>query len=117
MALGTKALSPYALDLLARSMAWMDHLWDENAGLLWSPGDVSNMMVSRHAEDHMVRETIWYALGLLMRSDSGDTERALQAISAVLDNQFDQPGKVYHGTFRRAPEEPHPPEFPIEWKD
>ncbi len=27
------------------------------------------------------------------------------------------PPAVYHGTFSRAPEEPHPPEDPVEWKD
>jgi hypothetical protein len=33
-----------------------------------------------------------------------------------LTYQFDQPDKVYHGTFYRAPEEPRPPEPATEWR-
>jgi hypothetical protein len=64
----------------------------------------------------MVRESAWYALGLFLRNGSGDVERAIRALEAILTFQFDEPGKVYHGTFYREPEEPHPPEPAIEWR-
>ena len=41
----------------------------------------------------------------------------VDAINSVLDYQFDEPGRVFHGTFKRAPQEPHPPENPTEWRD
>ena len=56
-----------------------------------------------------MRETSWYAAGLLLRNQPGDKERAIQAIEAVLKHQIDEPDQPYHGTFFRAPEEPHPP--------
>ena len=58
---------------------------------------------------HLVRETSWYAAGLLLRNQPGDHNRAIQAIEAVLAQQIDEPDQPYHGTFFRAPEEPHPP--------
>ena len=64
-----------------------------------------------------MRNSIWYGLGLLMRNDNGDTDRAIQVIGAVLDNQFDEPGTIYHGTFYRYVGEPHPPENPTTWRD
>jgi hypothetical protein len=89
-------------DVLSASMAWMDDLWDPDAGLLWT--------VDR--DRHMVRDTAWYALGLL---EQGRTERATAAIESVLAQQFQLAGTPYDGTFRRAPEEPDPPADPVMW--
>ncbi len=108
-------LDANAQQLLSASSAWMDQYWDEALGLLRSPGDVADPLHPQPGLDHMVRESAWYALGLLLRNGPGDVERAVRALGAVLTNQFDEPGRVYHGTFCRAPEEPHPPESPIEW--
>jgi len=94
----------------------MDQLWDEAAGLLWSPGEVWDPEIPDRPGWHMVRESVWYALGLLMRSRPGDADRAARVLDVVLNHQFDRPGQPYHGTFRRAPEEPDPPVEPIEWK-
>ncbi len=41
---------------------------------------------------------------------------AIHALDAVLACQFDEPDKVYHGTFFRAPEEACPPEPAVEWR-
>jgi len=116
MAKQVEDLAPQARDLLERSVAWMDRYWDAECGLLWSMGDISDPQSNDHAPYHIVRESAWYALGLLMRDRDGDTGRAVQALEAILPHQFDEPGKVYHGTFYRAPEEPHPPEPAIEWQ-
>ena len=111
-----KNLPPAARDLLTRSVAWMDRYWDEEAGLLWAMPDAADPLSDEHAPYHLVRESAWYALGLLMRDGEGDTARAIRALEAILPNHFDEPGKVYHGTFSRAPEEPHPPEPAIQWR-
>jgi hypothetical protein len=109
-------LMPAAQDLLERSVAWMDRYWDAERGLLWEMGEVADPHGSEHAPYHIVRESAWYALGLLMRDRAGDAGRAVQALETILAYQFDEPDRVYHGTFYRAPEEPHPPEPAIEWK-
>jgi hypothetical protein len=111
------ALDAYARDLLLSSMEWSDKYWDEGVGLLWAPANVADPHDATPAGSHMVRNTIWYALGLLMRNGEGDNERAAKAISAVLDYQLDEPGRPFHGTFYRAPEEAHPPVDALEWKD
>lgn len=119
----------FARDLTATATAWMDAHWDEHAALLWSspPGQEPHEQEAHDAHDthphphyHRVRETVWYALGLLMRDGPGDAERACRALGSVLDAQLDDPTAVYHGTFRRAPEEPDPPAppaTPIVWRD
>ncbi len=84
-------------------MAWMDELWDDNAGLLY------------RRDRHMTRETAWYALGLLQRGTDGDVERAHRALGRVIDNQFEAPGSPFDGTFRRAPQEADPPDDPVMW--
>lgn len=116
MAKHIRALDPKARQLAEASLAWMDDYWDEAAGLLRSPGDIADPRHPRPLETHMVRESGWYALGLLMRNGRGDLERAIHALDAMLTYQFDEPGRPYHGTFLRAPKEPHPPVEPIEWQ-
>jgi hypothetical protein len=93
-------------EVLEVSMAWLDDLWDEQAGLLWTAERTM----------HMTRETALYALGLLSRAQPGDNVRAVRALDVVLDNQYDSPGSSYDGTFRRGPEEPDmPPADPVMW--
>jgi hypothetical protein len=104
-----------------------DLLWDERAGMLWSaraqkkdtavkeePIRYQQEIKSRLRTErtHDVRRTSYYALGLLLRGKEGDRERALKALHAVLDQQIDKPGLLYHGTFYRSPEEAPPPTNP-----
>jgi hypothetical protein len=106
-----------ARDLAERSIAWMDGCWDEVAGLFRMPDD--SIYEHRHAgvPGHLVRGTAWYALGLLLRDAPGDRARACHALGRVLTYQFDAPGQPYHGTWRRSPYEPAPPENAAVWKD
>lgn len=90
--------------------AWMDTLWDPEQRLLRAGR-------SQAGHTHMIRETCWYAVGLLARGAGGDLERAASAIHGVLDHQFDAPGTVFHGTWRRWPDEPDPAAGAIEWRD
>ena len=89
-------------ELLAASLRFSETHWDDSAALLWSPAE-------GEAKVHCVRESAWYALGLLMRDRPGDTARAVRIIERVLANQFAAPGWPWDGTYRRAPEEADPP--------
>lgn len=110
-------LSAVERDLLLTAMAWSDRFWDEQMGLLWAPGDVVSPEHWQAAGRHTVRDSAWYALGLLLRDAPGDRRRAARTISAVLAYQYDVPGRPYHGTFLRYPQEPHPPHVAVEWRD
>lgn len=99
------ALSQHSRDLAERSVHWMDAHWDVQADLL---SIRSEERFSELSTVHHVRETSWYALGLLLRGAPGDVQRACQALQAVLRYQFDEPGAVYDGTWYRYMEEPHP---------
>lgn len=100
-------------ELAARAMALMDTLWDPDVRLLRYPA--ISLARSSHAwRTHGVRETAWYAVGLLMRADTG---RAAEALSSVLTHQYVAPGTPYDGTWRRSPQEPQPPAEPVLWDD
>ena len=109
-------LDPNARQLVASSVEWMDRYRDASMGLLWNPGEVADPRQPQPADHHMVRESGWYALGLLIRDGEHDLERTLRALDVILSHQFDEPDRPYHGTFLRAPEEPRPPAEPLEWK-
>lgn len=108
------SLSPYAQEILDAAMACMDNLYDDQAGLLWQPDDAST---APHLNKHMVRDSTYYALGLLMRDGLGDRARAERLLEAILDQQIDEPEAPYHGTFLRWPEEPRPGGWAREWRD
>jgi hypothetical protein len=105
-------INPYALDLVEHSVRWMDQYWDADAGLLGMPTYEGLSALTRV---HHIRETGWYALGLLQRGTKDDKQRACEALQAILRYQFDEPGRPYDGTWYRFPEEPHPGDMPI-WK-
>jgi hypothetical protein len=104
------------MEVTAVTTAWMDEAWDEETGLLWNPpgsfeGEIEPRLV------HLVRETAWYAIGLLRRDGQGDRARAEAALGAVLDQQYEEPGQPWHGTWVRFPEWPAPTEGAVEWVD
>ncbi len=107
-----QSLDPNARELYTTSMDWMDQRWDQDAGLLREPADDDV-----DAPHHPVKESVWYAFGLLMRNSAGDVGRAVRVLNTVLNYQFDSPGRPLHGTFFRAPEEPYPPDDAIIWRD
>ena len=63
---------------------------------------------------HMVPQSAWYAVDLLMR---GREARARRVIDELCKIQYDEPGSVWHGTFARFAEWPHPGDDAIEWVD
>jgi hypothetical protein len=76
----------------AATTEFMDPLWDESLGLIASPFNEL---------PPVVRETSWYALGLLARHGAGDVDRARHALETVVARQYNSPGTVFHGSFPR----------------
>ena len=77
--------------------------------------DSEKHLILRPSQSHsnsrgflLVRESSWYALGLLARDQPGDRGLAAAILEAVLKEQYTTPGKKWFGTFKRTPEEPEP---------
>src|SRR4051812_9234062 len=103
----------YTHEVFEASMKFADRCWDDRVALLWSPKSVREPT----GKTHPVRETGWYALGLLQRNGPGDDARAIRAIEAILAKQIDQPGVPWNGTFFRYPEDPPMPPKAVVWVD
>lgn len=88
--------------------------WDPDAKLIRNPTPPSPEDGAHH---HLVRETSWYAVGLLLRDGPGDRAMAGEALNAVLDAQYRTPGVKWYGTYKRSPEEPTPQHDPVMFRD
>ena len=97
-------LTLYQRDLFTRSMDLSAQAFDPTAHLIRRP----TQSHSNSRGGYMVRESSWYALGLLVRDKPGDREQAATILRTVLANQYTTPGKKWYGTFKRTPEEPEP---------
>ncbi|WP_213805445.1 hypothetical protein, partial [Granulicella sp. dw_53] len=99
-------LSPNARQLFNDSMRLADASFDPATQLLHRPGD------SHEGGLYMVRESSWYALGLLLRDHADDRKTAATILDAVLKRQYTslapQEDPTWYGTFKRSPEEPIP---------
>ena len=110
------ALDPSARDLGETTLAWADQWFDPDVSLLWNPeGAFEESPEGR--QWHLVPQSAWYALGLLMRGEGDDHERAIRIIDAVIATQYDAPGAVWDGTFARFLEWPDPPPDARIWVD
>ena len=110
-------LGSNAHDLAERALHWMDGCWDDAADLFQMPDRAFYEDGLLGVDVHLVRETAWCALGLLLRNQAGDAARACRAIDALLNYQFDAPDQPYHGTWYRSPHEPLPPLDAVVWRD
>jgi hypothetical protein len=110
------SLPDAAQDLARTSASWGDRWWDPEAGLLWNPQDAFEEL-PRARSVHLVPQSAWYALALLLRGDEGDAARAARTIDAVVATQYDAPGTSWHGTFARFLEWPDPADGAREWVD
>lgn len=104
--LSVEHLSPKKRILLSQSLDDFDARWDEEYALLksWEDG----------VAYHGTRESVFYALALLIRRSSGDVERAVRILHTVLSLQFLDPTQLWHGTFRYGPEYAAPPRSPFD---
>jgi len=98
------SLSKNSREIFLTSMEWGDQYWSPQAGLLGT----SPYIESQPSPSFMVRESAWYALGLLLRDQSGDRDRAAAILRVVLKQQYHDPGKAWDGTFRVSPSSPDP---------
>ena len=106
-------------ELFNESMVLDDHFYDDSAKLVRSPHEGRRTPARQALSSgyHMVRESSWYALGLLVRDGAGDRKRAADIIDAVLKQQYLVGGKPWYGTFRRAPEEQDPAPDAVMWRN
>ena len=102
-------------ELFQQSMAMDDMFYDPDVKLVRSPSPSPRRTATRSAY-HMVRESSWYALGLLVRDEQGDRQRAADIIDAVLKQQYVKQGMPWYGTYRRAPEEKDPAPDAVMWR-
>ena len=86
-------------------MALGDQSWDKSTKFLATSGVAAH---GAAAIRYMVRESSWYAFGLLVRDQAGDRQRAAEILEAVLKEQYPVSGARWSGTFRRSPEEGEP---------
>ena len=112
------SLDKNSREIFLTCMRWGDDSWDAQTMFLRSPQPFSVAApVETHAQAHfMVRESSWYALGLLLRDQPGDRGRAAGILRAVLKQQYNEPDKPWDGTFRRSPEEPEPGSSAVMWR-
>ena len=101
-------------ELFDEAMNLDDHFYDDSAKLVHSPNAAFGHNV--RAGRYMVRESSWYALGLLLRDGRGDRKRAAEVIDAVLKQQYVVSGVRWYGTYRRTPEEPEPGKDAVMWR-
>ena len=100
-------------ELFQQSMDLDAQLYDPTVKLVHRPGYQPNRP---RVGSYMVRESSWYALGLLLRDAQGDRQRAADILDAVLKQQYVTPGVKWYGTYRRTPEEPDPTGNPVMWR-
>lgn len=101
--------------LFDEAMAMNAHFYDDSVKLVKAPG-FGHGATSSLSSYHMVRESSWYALGLLVRDQPGDRKRAAEILDVVLKQQYLTPGTPWYGTFRRAPEEKDPAPDAVMWR-
>jgi hypothetical protein len=100
-------------ELFQESMDLDAQLWDQDGKLVHRPGF---RIDGPRGGSYMVRESSWYALGLLLRDAAGDRQRAADILDAVLKQQYLTPGVKWYGTYKRTPEEPDPTGNPVIWR-
>jgi hypothetical protein len=109
------SLNKNSRELFETAMQWGDQYYDAKANLCRMPPS------PQYAEAHLptylaVRESAWYAVGLLLRDGHGDRARAALILDTVIKAQYREPGKPWDGTFRRTPAEPEPGTQAVMWR-
>jgi hypothetical protein len=112
---GIGSLSKNSREIFLTSMQWGDKSWDSQAMLCRQPSSYFNQLPVHYYVT--VRDSAWYAVGLLLRDQPGDRDRAAQTLRAILKQQFHAPGKPWDGTFRRMPTEPDPGANAVMWRN
>jgi hypothetical protein len=103
-------------DLAAATYEWSMQWWDHDAHMVWNPpNSVAPGIEARKL--HLVPNTAWLAYAQLATGDDAAGAEAGAAIRVLLGLQYDRPGTVFHGTYRRFLEWPDPSAAPVMWED
>jgi hypothetical protein len=109
------SLSKNSREIFLIAMKWGDDYWNPPTQFIRYPL-FANSPDPRRQNYFLVRESTWYAAGLLLRDQPGDRDRAAQILRAALKQQYREPGKPWDGTFRRTPQEPEPGANAVMWR-
>jgi hypothetical protein len=102
-------LDAHAKEVLLKSMGWLDRNWDASTNLFRMPQDIFYNYGPINKPCYMLRETVWYSVGLFLRNQPGDIERAHKSLNVVLQHQYLNPNYLlWHGSWKRRPDEPTP---------
>lgn len=108
-------LSPEGRALTDQCLDWCDQWWDDERALPWGPPGHEG--VPGPGTRHLIPQAGWYAVGLLLRGEGSDHDRALRCIDAVCSLQYDEPGTDWHGSYPIMAETPHPSPGAVMWDD
>jgi hypothetical protein len=98
-------------DLADVTRQWSMRWWDPAEHMVWNPpGSFDDETPPQTL--HLVPNTAWCAYALLAADERDEGVAALRALLAV---QYDAPGRVWDGTFRRFLEMPEPPDDAVMW--
>jgi hypothetical protein len=104
-----------AADLARVTYEWATQWWDPAEHMVWNPpGSLYAGIEARQV--HMVPNTAWMAYALLATGDDVAGAEGVAAVRALIGLQYDRPGTVVHGTYRRFLEWPEPPAAPVMWE-
>src|SRR6516165_9843944 len=79
---GPASMDANTRELFQESMSIGATFYDDSAKLLKSPQLYSRREGGPSGTYHMVRESSWYALGLIIRDQSGDRKQAAEILDA-----------------------------------
>lgn len=74
-------MSAAAQSLFDKSMEWLDSFYDPTAGYLFDPSATTALR-------HEVRQSTWYAVGLLSRNQGTDVAEANKIFANVVKGQY-----------------------------
>ena len=103
-------------DLARTTYAWSMQWWDPDSHMVWAPPASVDPGVEANTL-HLVPNTAWLAYAQLATDDEAAHAEAVAAIRTLIGLQYDRPGTVVHGTYRRFLEWPDPPAEPVMWED
>jgi hypothetical protein len=90
---------------------WSMRWWDPAEHMVWNPPGSFDADAAPQTL-HLVPNTAWCAYALLA---AGEFDEGVAALRALLALQYDAPGRVWDGTFRRFLEMPEPPDDAVMW--
>jgi hypothetical protein len=86
--------------MLDESMAFLDQIYDPEAGYL------NYFYYPLTAGAHETRSSTWYASGLLQRNEGNDLEEAIRIIKNIIGGQEKNVSAQWYGDYTVYPEQP-----------